>query len=256
MTANKRRKLTAPATALPAALPAALPTVLLTGFDAFGGDALNPSWLAVQALHGEVIEGHALVAAQLPTEFTASTKVLLRLMRRYRPALVIAVGLAGGRSALSLERVAINIRDARIPDNADAQPVDLPVVKRGPAAYFSTLPIKAMQQAIETEGVAAEISQTAGTFVCNHVFYALMHYLQTATGWSLTGSARGQSGNKPQSQNVIGKTPRGGFIHLPYLPKQGVPNMALADMVRGLRAACACALTTDKDLVRGAGAIN
>ena len=248
MNLTNRRNLAPPTTALP--------TVLLTGFDAFGGDALNPSWLAVQALNGEVIEGHELVAAQLPTEFKASTKVLLRLLRRHRPALVIEVGQAGGRSALSLERVAINIQDARIPDNADAQPVDLPVVKRGPAAYFSTLPIKAMQQAIENEGVPAEISQTAGTFVCNHVFFALMHYLQTAAGALLTGNARGERRSKRPSPNGIGNVPRGGFIHVPYLPEQGVPNMPLADMVRGLRVACACALTTKKDLARGAGAIS
>ena len=242
--------------ALPTALPNALPTILLTGFDAFGGDALNPSWLAVQALHGEVIEGHAVVAAQLPTEFSASTQVLRRLLRRYHPALVIAVGLAGGRSALSLERVAINIQDARIPDNADAQPVDLPVVNKGPAAHFSTLPIKAMQQAIESEGVPAEISQTAGTFVCNHVFYALMHQLQTAAGALQTRNARDRRSGESAARTKAGKAPRGGFIHVPYLPEQGVPNMALADMVRGLRTACACALTTNKDLARGAGAIS
>ena len=234
----------------------ALPTVLLTGFDAFGGDALNPSWLAVQTLNGEVIEGHELIAAQLPTEFKASTKVLLRLLRRYRPALIIAVGLAGGRSGLSLERVAINVQDARIPDNAGAQPIDLPVVKRGPAAYFSTLPIKAMQQAIENEGVPAEISQTAGTFVCNHVFYALMHHLQTEADALPTSNSRGRSGGKSSAQSEMGKVPRGGFIHVPYLPGQGTPHMALADMVRGLRVACTCALTTSKDLAHGAGAIS
>ena len=252
MTANNRRKLLTPAKALPTALP----TILLTGFDAFGGDALNPSWLAVQALHGEVIEGHAVVAAQLPTAFAASTKALRCLLRRYRPALVIAVGLAGGRSALSLERVAINIQDARIPDNADAQPIDLPVVKRGPAAYFSTLPIKAMQRALENEGVPAEISQTAGTFVCNHVFYALMHQLQTDADALPTGNTCGRSGGKSSARTETGKAPRGGFIHVPYLPEQGAPNMALADMVRGLRTACASALITEKDLTHAGGAIS
>lgn len=226
---------------------AALPTVLLTGFDAFGGDSINPSWLAVQALQGEVISGHRLIAAQLPTEFAASTLALKRLLRQHHPTLVIAVGQAGGRSALSLERVAINIQDARIADNSGAQPIDLPVDKRGPAAYFSTLPIKAMQQAIEAEGVPAQISQTAGTFVCNHVFYVLMHQLH------LTAKASPKN-SVPKRSRV--QSPRGGFIHVPYLPDQGVPNMALSAMVRGLRAACACALSTRHDISRGAGSLN
>lgn len=225
----------------------ALPTILLTGFDAFGGDTVNPSWLAVQALQGEAIGGHRVIAAQLPTEFAASTKVLKRLLRQHQPALVIAVGQAGGRSTLSLERVAINIQDARIADNADAQPVDLPVIKRGPTAYFSTLPIKAMQQAIENEGVPAEISQTAGTFVCNHVFYALMHQLHAAASASAANT---------QSKRSRLQAPRGGFIHVPYLPEQGTPHMALNDMIRGLRAACVCALNTLQDIARSAGALS
>jgi pyroglutamyl-peptidase len=217
-----------------------LPTVLITGFDAFGGDTVNPSWLVAQALDGEIIQGHRIVAAQLPTEFVTSRKVLAGLLRKHRPALVLCLGLAGGRARLSLERVAINVQDARIADNAGAQPIDQRIIARGPAAYFSTLPIKAMLQAIEAEGVPAEISQTAGTFVCNHIFYALMHHLTISVRQS------------PRSS----RPPRGGFIHVPYLPVQGTPYLPLDDMVRGLRAACACALTTDKDLAHGAGALN
>lgn len=207
-----------------------LPTVLLTGFDAFGGDAVNPSWLVAQALDGQTIAGHRVVAAQLPTEFSASALRLVALVRQHRPALVLCLGLAGSRSSLSLERIAINVQDARIADNAGAQPIDVPVVPGGPAAYFSTLPIKAMQQAMVQHGVAATISQTAGTFVCNHVFYALMHHLQSGR--------------------------RGGFIHVPYLPHQGQPHMTLDDMVLGIRAACACALTTQHDITHGAGALS
>ena len=214
-----------------------LPKVLLTGFDAFGGDAINPSWLVAQALDGETITGHRVIAAQLPTEFAASRKLLAALLRKHQPVLVICLGLAGGRACLSLERIAINLQDARIADNAGAQPIDTPVVQRGPAAYFSSLPIKAMLAAIQQQGVLAEISQTAGTFVCNHVFYALMSELHT-------------------HRKKLPQAPRGGFIHVPYLPDQGAPNMALDVMVRGLRAACACALGTDKDLPRGAGAIS
>nr|HPK34063.1 pyroglutamyl-peptidase I [Ottowia sp.] len=124
---------------------AALRKVLLTGFEPFGGDALNPSWLAAQALHGRRIAGHQVVAAQLPTVFGASLERLDALLHQHRPVLVVCLGLAAGRAALSLERVAINVQDARMPDNAGAEPVDAPVVPGGPAAYFSTLPIKAMR---------------------------------------------------------------------------------------------------------------
>ncbi|MDI1339376.1 MAG: pyroglutamyl-peptidase I [Polaromonas sp.] len=212
-----------------------LPRILLSGFDAFGGDDLNPSWMAVQALHGRRIGGHQVVAALLPTVFEASLAELGRLLRTHKPALVMCVGQAGGRAALSLERVAINVNDARIADNAAAQPVDTPVVSGGPAAYFSTLPIKAMLQALQKEGIAAEVSQTAGTFVCNHVFYGLMHMLATQRGFKRT---------------------RGGFVHVPFLPGQGQPHMALDDVVRGLRVAAGAAIRTQRDITQGAGAIS
>ena len=213
----------------------ASPCVLLTGFDAFGGQAVNPSWLAVQALHGRRIAGHRVVAAQLPTAFGTAPQQLQALMQVHRPALVICVGQAGGRPALSLERVAINLIDARIADNTMAQPVDEPVVAGAPAAYFSTLPLKAMLAALQREGLAAEVSQTAGTFVCNQVFYALMHQLATRRGW---------------------RRVRGGFIHVPWLPEQGVPSMPLADIVRGLRLAMRVALTTSQDLRLAAGQVS
>ena len=212
-----------------------LPVVLLTGFDAFGGDTINPSWLAAQALHGEVIAGHEVVAEQLPTEFATSTIALGKLLRKHRPSLVLCLGLAGGRSALSLERIAINVQDARIADNAGDQPVDIPVVQSGPAAYFSTLPIKAMLQALTNASINAEVSQTAGTFVCNHVFYVLMHALK--------------------KQRSMGKV-RGGFMHVPYLPGQGFACMPLEQTTRGLRVALASALTTERDTALGAGSLS
>jgi pyroglutamyl-peptidase len=161
--------------------------------------------------------------------------VLRALLRAHRPALVLCLGQAGGRAALSLERVAININDARIADNAQAQPVDTPVVPGAPAAYFTRLPVKAMLQALQRAGIAAEVSQTAGTFVCNHVFYGLMHELATRRGL---------------------KAVRGGFVHVPWLPGQGTPAMALDDMVRGIAVALRCALTTQADIARGAGALH
>ena len=212
-----------------------LPTVLLTGFDAFGGDAINPSSMAAQALHEETLEGHRVVTAQLPCEFAASSKALSALLRQHKPALVLCLGLAGGRANLSLERVAINVQDARIADNAGAQPIDSPIAENGPAAYFSTLPIKAMLQALTDAGIPTEVSQTAGTFVCNHVFYALMHALKKQRGRAKA---------------------RGGFAHVPYLPGQGLPCMPLDEMVRGLRVAITCALITKADAVIGAGALS
>ncbi|MDP1740293.1 MAG: pyroglutamyl-peptidase I [Polaromonas sp.] len=212
-----------------------MPRVLLTGFDAFGGESINPSWLAVRPLHGRQVASHRIVAAQLPTVFDKSILELARLMRLHTPALVICVGQAGGRDALSLERVAINVNDARIADNASAQPVDTPVVAGAPTAYFSTLPIKAMLQALQREGLAAEVSQTAGTFVCNHVFYGLMRQLAT----------------QPACKHT-----RGGFIHVPYLAGQGQPCMALEDLTRGLHIATRTALTTQRDTAYGAGAVS
>ncbi|MDH4765362.1 pyroglutamyl-peptidase [Pseudomonas oryzihabitans] len=211
-------------------------TLLLTGFAPFGGEALNPSWEAVRRLDGECLGDLPVVAAQLPTAFGAALRVLDELLDRHRPTLVVAVGQAGGRAELSLERIAINVDDARIPDNAGRQPIDEPVVAGGPAAYFSTLPIKAMTRVLRDAGIPAAVSQTAGTFVCNHVFYGLQHRLQ-------------------------GSGVRGGFIHIPYLPAQaahqhGAPSMALETLVAGLRLALTCAATTQADLREGGGQLD
>ncbi len=206
--------------------------ILLTGFDAFGGATLNPSWLAVRALHGTQVRGHKVVAAQLPTVFDASLRELSALLKQHQPALVVCVGQAGGRKAISLERVAINVNDAPIADNAGAQPVDTAVKPGAPAAYFTSLPIKAMLAELQTHGVAAEVSQTAGTFVCNHVFYGLMHALASQRGLKHT---------------------RGGFIHVPWLPEQGTPGMPLDEIVRGLRLAVRCAMQVQHDAALGAG---
>lgn len=211
-------------------------TLLLTGFAPFGGEDLNPSWEAVRRLDGERLGDLTVVAAQLPTEFGTALKMLDDLLDHHRPTLVVAVGQAGGRAELSLERIAINVDDARIPDNAGRQPIDEPVVAGGPAAYFSTLPIKAMVHALRAAGIPAAVSQTAGTFVCNHVFYGLQHRLQ-------------------------GTGVRGGFIHIPYLPAQaaaqpGAPSMALETLVAGLRLALTCAATTGEDLCEGGGQLD
>ena len=206
---------------------AAQPTLLLTGFDPFDGAKSNPSWDAASALDGCVIGGHRIAARRLPTEFEASLRALRAAIRETGPSLVVCTGLAGGRKELSLERVAINVDDARIADNIGAQPVDARIAARGPAAYFTTLPIKAMLAALEKQGIPAYVSQTAGTFVCNHVFYGLMHALRRTPGV------------------------RGGFIHVPRAGRGGMP---LDQIVEGLRIALRVAATTRTDARLAAGA--
>lgn len=210
-------------------------TVLLTGFAPFGGERVNPSWQAVSALHGTRIAGHRVVARELPVVFGDSLKTLRSALREIQPALVICVGQAGGRPQLSLERVAINVDDARIPDNAGQQPIDVPVIADGPAAYFSTLPIKAMREALRSAGFPGEVSQTAGTYVCNHVFYGLMHALRRQ------------------------RAARAGFIHIPYSPAQaalhpGTPSIAVETVTAALRLATQVALKTPSDIRMAAGA--
>ena len=187
--------------------------VLVTGFEPFGGDSVNPSWLVAQHLSRASIAGVQVQAVQLPCVFGLSAQVLVQSLAQHQPDVVLALGLAQGREGISIERVAINVDDARIPDNTGQQPIDTPVVPGGPAAYFSTLPIKRLAQGLQQAGHAAHISQTAGTFVCNHVFYALQHHLH--------------------GQGVMS-----GFVHLPALPEQAAragrptpPSMALADQV-------------------------
>ena len=217
----------------PHSTPPAGPAILLTGFDPFGGSAHNPSWLIAQALHGQRIAGHQVVAAQLPTVFGQSLQRLQSLLQEHQPSVTLCLGLAGGRAALSIERIGININDARIPDNRGAQPIDTPVQAGGPAAYFASLPIKAMLRAVQRAGVPCEVSQTAGTFVCNHVLYGLMHLL--AQGAAPLGA-------------------RGGFVHVPWLSGQGEPHLPLRNMVRGIHAALWAAVLAPQDIALQAGA--
>lgn len=152
-------------------------TVLITGFEPFGGEQINPSREVVSQLDNAIIAGCRVVARQLPCVFGESLSVLNSAIDTLSPSLVLAIGQAGGRTDITVERVAINVDDARIPDNKGQQPVDEPIVAGGPAAWFSTLPVKAMVAAMREAGVPASVSQTAGTFVCNHVMYGLLHKL-------------------------------------------------------------------------------
>lgn len=219
--------------------------VLLTGFDPFGGETVNPSWEAVRRLQGDTIAGHRIETAMLPTAFVRGASALLDALDRYRPALTLCVGQAGGRSHLSLERVAINTIDARIADNDGARPIDIPCVAGAPAAYFASVPIKAMRAAVDAAQIPVEVSNTAGTFVCNHVFYVLMH--------ALTAERDARRGPAPD------RHPRGGFVHVPYLEEQARRHgstafMPIETMTAGLRIAIATALRTERDIPDGAGA--
>ncbi len=194
--------------------------ILVTGFEPFAGERINPSWEVAQCLEGMTVADAEVCVAQLPCVFSEALGELNRQLQLHQPQIVVALGQADGRSDFSIERVAINVCDARIPDNAGAQPVDVPVVKDGPAAYFSTLPIKKLATALKQQGYPAAISQTAGTFVCNQVFYGLQHTLQ-------------------------GKGVMSGFVHVPLTPPQASQRTGatLASMsTETLKEALVCAL--------------
>lgn len=209
--------------------------VLITGFEPFGGEAVNPSWEVVRQLDGVTIAGERVVALQLPCVFGEALAVLNAALEAQQPRLTIAVGQAGGRVDITVERVAINVDDARIPDNKGQQPIDEPIVAGGPAAYFSSLPVKAIVAALREQGIPASVSQTAGTFVCNHVMYGLLDALQDKAGT------------------------KGGFIHIPYLPEQaaahpGEASMAVGTVRAALETAIAVSLQQDGDVKTVGGA--
>lgn len=203
--------------------------VLITGFEPFGGERLNPSREVVKQLNDMELVGTRIVARQLPCVFGAALDALNAAIDEVQPVMVLAIGRAGGRTNITIERVAINVDDARIPDNQGQQPVDEPIVAGGPAAYFSTLPIKAMVSSMREAGIPAAVSQTAGTYVCNHVMYGLLHRLS--------------------GQHEV----KGGFIHIPYLPEQaaahpGAPSMAASTVLFALELAVSIALQVEHDL--------
>ena len=192
--------------------------VLVTGFDPFGGEKLNPALEAIKSLPSE-IRGAEVRWLEVPTVFYKSAKILEEEIRIYQPDIVLCIGQAGGRKGLTPERVAINQDDARIQDNEGNQPIDRPIQLDGPPAYFSSLPIKAMVQAIKEEGLTASVSNTAGTFVCNHLMYQVLYLVEK------------------EFPNI-----KAGFMHIPYMAEQVVdkphtPAMDLVDIVRGIEVA-------------------
>ena len=208
--------------------------VLITGFEPFGGDTINPSQEIAQALDGRTIAGRTIVGATLPCVFGGSRQELVRLLRAHQPGVVICLGLAAGRAEITPERVAINVDDARIPDNAGQQPIDVPVVRSGPAAYWSRLPIKGIVAELRTRKIPAAVSQTAGTFVCNHVFYGLMHLLR----WQ---------------RPVLG-----GFIHVPCRTgmKASTPTLPLATLVEAIAIAVETTVQRPRDLRHAGGTVH
>ena len=203
--------------------------ILVTGFDPFGGEAVNPAWEAVQRLP-KTIAGHTIQKLEIPTVFNKSKDVIASALSKGDVDVVLAIGQAGGRTEITPERVGINIDDARIADNEGQQPIDEAIQPTGAPAYFSNLPVKRMTEAIKTAGVPARLSNTAGTFVCNHILYQLGYLQDTAY---------------PNMQF--------GFIHVPFIPEQvthkpGQPSMSLESIVKGLEAAIAVIDGTEEDL--------
>lgn len=211
--------------------------VLVTGFDPFGGERINPAWEAVKRLDGQQIGNYEVIARQIPTVFGESIARLVECVAAISPELVICVGQAGGSADIRIERIAINLNDARIPDNAGKQPIDVPIAEEGPAAYWSTLPVKAIAKQLREQGIPCVVSHSAGTFVCNHLFYGLMHHLA-----------------------VHAEGSRGGFIHIPFLPEQaaahpGQPSMGLELIIRALRITIETSLLKQDDIQETAGTI-
>ena len=204
--------------------------VLVTGFDPFGGEKLNPALEVIKSLPSE-IQGAEVRWLEVPTVFYKSAKILEEEIRIYQPDIVLCIGQAGGRKGLTPERVAINQDDARIQDNEGNQPIDRPIQLDGPPAYFSSLPIKAMVQAIKEEGLPASVSNTAGTFVCNHLMYQVLYLVEKEF-----------------------PTIKAGFMHIPYMMEQVIdkpntPAMDLVDIVRGIEATIRATIEYgDKDL--------
>lgn len=199
--------------------------ILVTGFDPFGGATTNPAIEAVRRLPDE-IAGATIIKLEVPTVFDRCAAVVRQAILIEQPDVVLSIGQAGGRAALTPERIAINLNDGRIPDNAGQQPVDQPIQSAGAAAYFTQLPVKAMVRAIRAVGLPSQVSTTAGTYVCNHLMYQVQYLRATAF-----------------------PALRAGFMHIPFLPSQvtqsNQPSLSLTDDVRGITAAIGAIVARD-----------
>lgn len=210
--------------------------VLITGFDPFGGESINPALEAVKMIP-ENIEGAEVIKLEIPTVFRKSLEKIEEKIGEINPDVVISVGQAGGRFGVTPERVAINMDDARIEDNEGNQPIDISIYEDGESAYFSNLPIKAMVKEMVDNGIPASVSNTAGTFVCNHVMYGVLYLV-----------------------NKKYKNIRAGFIHVPYIPAQVVnkpntPSMSINDIAKGLELSIKAIVLNDNDIKTVGGAV-
>lgn len=210
--------------------------ILVTGFDPFGGEAINPAIESVKRLPEE-IAGAKIVKLEIPTVIHRSLAVIKEAIQKENPDMILSIGQAGGRNEISVERVGINVDDCRIPDNDGNQPIDQKIYADGPDAYFVNLPIKAMVKAMQTAGIPASVSNTAGTFICNHVTYGVRYMIE---------------------KEFAGK--RSGFIHIPYLPgqaatKKAMPSMDLSTIVEGLTKAIEAMVEHEEDVVITGGTI-
>lgn len=210
--------------------------ILITGFDPFGGENINPALEAVKKLPDTIL-GQEIIKIEIPTVFKKSLDKIEENIQKHNPDVVISIGQAGGRFGITPERVAINIDDARIKDNEGNQPIDISIYEDGEAAYFSTLPIKAMVKEMNDNGIPASVSNTAGTFVCNHVMYGVLYLIDK------------------KYPNI-----RGGFIHVPYIPSQvttkpNTPSMSIDDIAKGLELSIKAVIENSSDIKTVGGTI-
>ncbi len=214
--------------------------ILVTGFDPFGGEKINPALETIKRLPDAVL-GARIIKLEIPTVVGKSLAKIQEAVEKENPDVVLSIGQAGGRSEITVERVGINIDDCRIPDNEGNQPIDEPIVAGGPSAYFVTVPIKAIVEKIKTNKIPASISNTAGTFICNHVCYGVAHLAAART--------------------AAGKPMKSGFIHIPFLPEQVIgkpaltPSMSLGTIVSGITHALEAIVEHDSDIKVSGGKI-
>ncbi|WP_066890036.1 pyroglutamyl-peptidase I [Clostridium nigeriense] len=210
--------------------------ILITGFDPFGGENINPALEAVKKLPDTIL-GQEIIKIEIPTVFRKSLETIEKNIQKHNPDVVISVGQAGGRFGVTPERVAINIDDARIKDNEGNQPIDISIYEDGEAAYFSNLPIKAMVKEMNDNGIPSSVSNSAGTFVCNHVMYGILYLVDK------------------KYPNI-----RGGFIHVPYIPSQvttkpNTPSMSIDDIAKGLELSIKAVIENSSDIKTVGGTI-
>ena len=236
--------------------------LLLTAFTPFDGERINPALEAVKLVKDK-IGNLEIVKLEVPTVFGKSIETVREAIEREKPDFVLSIGQAGGRAEITPERVAINLDDARIPDNEGNQPIDEPIFPDGENAYFSTLPVKAMVEAIRKEGLPSSLSNSAGTYVCNHLMYGVLYFIHNeycshSMQYLRDNNAQYNSSSLLFSEEERSSVVKAGFIHVPYIPEQvkdkkEMPALPLSDIVRGLEAAIRAVEEHESDLKKTFG---